>query len=55
MSKLLNTGFEGDHPKSVLIDCISVLKSEKSLKDVSTDIDDWASQMRRIAENKKGN
>ncbi len=55
ISKLLNTGFEGDHPKSVLIDCISVLRSEKSMKDVITDNDDWASQMRRIAENKKGN
>ena len=55
MAKLLNTGFEGDRPKSVLIDCISVLKSEKSMKNVATDNDDWASQMRKIAENKKGN
>ena len=55
MTKLLNTGFEGDRPKSVLIDCISVLKTEKSMKETITDNDDWASQMRKIAENKKGN
>ena len=55
MTKLLNTGFEGDRPKSVLIDCISVLKTEKSMKEIITDNDDWASQMRKIAENKKGN
>lgn len=54
ISKLLNTGFEGDNPKSVLRDCIDVLKNEKSLKDTINNNDDWASQMRKIAENKKG-
>ncbi len=54
ISKLLNTGFEGDNPKLILSDCISVLKTEKTLAHSADDIDDWASQMRAIAENKKG-
>ncbi len=54
ISKLLNTGFEGDNPKLILSDCISVLKTEKTLARSADDIDDWASQMRAIAENKKG-
>lgn len=54
ISKLLNTGFEGDNPKLILSDCISVLKTEKSLAHSTDNIDDWASQMRAIAENKKG-
>ena len=54
ISKLLNTGFEGDNPKLILSDCISVLKTEKTLAHNADDIDDWASQMRAIAENKKG-
>ena len=53
--KLLNNAFEGDGPKEVLKDCISVLKNEKALSAGTVDDDDWLSQMRRIAENKKGN
>lgn len=55
ISKLLNNGFVGDNPKAVLIDCVSVLKNEKALIAKTDDTDDWASQMRRIADNKKGN
>lgn len=55
ISKLLNNGFNGDNPKAVLIDCINVLKNEKSLTQNIDNTDDWASQMRKIAENKKGN
>lgn len=54
ISKLLNTGFEGDNPKLILSDCISVLKTEKTLAHSADDIDDWASQMQAIAQNKKG-
>lgn len=55
MSKLLNSGFEGNSPKEVLLDCISVLKTEKTLSAKTESVDDWASQMRKIAEDKKGN
>lgn len=55
ISKLLNSEFIGDAPKGTLLDCIAVLKNEKSLSVKTTDDDDWASQMRKIAENKKGN
>ena len=55
ISKLLNNGFNGDNPKAVLIDCINVLTNEKSLTQNIDNTDDWASQMRKIAENKKGN
>lgn len=53
--KLLNSEFIGNDPKATLIDCISVLKKEKSLQASSLDDDDWATQMQKIAENKKGN
>ena len=53
--KLLNSEFIGNDPKDTLIDCISVLKKEKSLQVSSLDDDDWATQMQKIAENKKGN
>ncbi len=55
MSKLLNSGFEGNSPKEVLLDCISVLKTEKTLSAKTESVDDWVSQMRKIAEDKKGN
>ena len=53
--KLLNSEFIGNDPKDTLIDCISVLKKEKTLQVSSLDDDDWATQMQKIAENKKGN
>ncbi len=53
--KLLNSDFIGDGPKDTLIDCIEVLKREKEISSSSLDDDDWAIQMRKIAENKKGN
>ncbi len=55
ISKLMNNGFSGNDPKTVLLDCISVLKSEKAISAKPQDGDDWAAQMRIIAENKKGN
>jgi hypothetical protein len=55
ISKMLNSEFIGDNPKDTLLDCIAVLKKEKSFSKKATDDDDWASQMRFIAENKKGN
>lgn len=55
ISKLMNTGFSGNDPKAVLIDCIEVLKNEKAVTASTQSSDDWASQMRLIAENKKGN
>lgn len=53
--KLLNSEFIGDQPKDTLIDCIDVLKREKDTSSSSLDDDDWATQMKKIAENKKGN
>ena len=55
ISKLLNSGFEGNSPKEVLLDCISVLKTEKNMSAKTETVDDWVSQMRKIAEDKKGN
>ena len=55
ISKLLNSGFEGNSPKDVLLDCISVLKTEKNMSAKTETVDDWVSQMRKIAEDKKGN
>lgn len=53
--KLLNSDFIGDRPKDTLIDCIEVLKREKDISFSPIDDDDWAIQMKKIAENKKGN
>lgn len=53
--KLLNSEFIGDQPKDTLADCIDVLKREKDTSSSSLDDDDWAIQMKKIAENKKGN
>ncbi len=53
--KLLNSEFIGDQPKDTLTDCIDVLKREKDTSSSSLDDDDWATQMKKIAENKKGN
>ncbi len=55
ISNLMNNGFSGNNPKAVLLDCISVLKREKATSTKPLDEDDWAAQMRIIAENKKGN
>ena len=55
ITKLLNSEFIGNDPKDTLMDCISVLKKEKSVSTSSLDDDDWAIQMQKIAENKKGN
>ena len=56
ITKLLNSEFVGDNPKEILIDCINVLLNEKFLSSgMSVDDEDWASQMQKIAENKKGN
>ena len=58
ITRLLNEGFSGDNPLAVLTDCITVLIYEKTLHDSSSQTqndDDWASQMQKIAENKKGN
>lgn len=53
--KLLNSEFIGDQPKDTLTDCIDVLKREKDTSSSSLDDDDWATQMKKIADNKKGN
>ena len=56
ITKLLNSEFVGDNPKDILIDCINVLLNEKFLSSGTvTDDEDWASQMQKIADNKKGN
>lgn len=55
ISKLLNTGFKGDEPTMMLADCVKVLKEEKARLSKPVNNDDWATQMKRIAENKKGN
>ena len=54
VSKLLNTGFASNNPKEILLDCVKVLKEEKVMLDTDNN-DDWAAQMKKIAENKKGN
>ena len=54
VSKLLNTGFASNNPKEILLDCVKVLKEEWVMLDTDNN-DDWAAQMKKIAENKKGN
>ncbi|MBO5909130.1 MAG: DNA primase [Clostridia bacterium] len=54
ISKLLNTGFASNNPKEILLDCAKVLKEERVMLDTDNN-DDWAAQMKKIAENKKGN
>lgn len=53
--KLLNSEVIGNGPKETLMDCIKVLKKEKEISKVSLNDDDWATQMQKIAEDKKGN
>lgn len=55
VTKLLNSEFIGNNPRDTLLDCISVLKNEKSTSTCALDDNDWAIQMQKIAENKKGN
>ena len=52
--KLLNSEVIGNGPKETLMDCIKVLKKEKEISKVSLNDDDWATQMQKIAEDKKG-
>ncbi len=53
--KLLNSEVIGNGPEETLMDCIRVLKKEKEISKVSLNDDDWATQMQKIAEDKKGN
>ncbi len=55
ISQLLNTGFNDNNPKAALSECFKALKTEKLLNAQPQDNDDWAAQLARIAENKKGN
>ena len=55
LSGLLNNKGTTNNVKEVLSDCVKVLKSEKAISSHSSEDDDWVAQMRRIAENKKGN
>ena len=55
LSGLLNNKGATNNVKEVLSDCVKVLKSEKAISSHSSEDDDWVAQMRRIAENKKGN
>ena len=54
VSKLMNTGFSDNEPKKVLIGCFETLSREKLLNAKPETDDDWASQLSKIASNKKG-
>lgn len=55
ISKLMNTEFASDNPKTVLKDCIKVILEENMLKSSDANLDDWALRMKQLADNKKGN
>ncbi len=55
ISKLMNTDFNGDSPKTVLKDCIKVILEENMLRFSDDNLDDWALKMKQLADNKKGN
>ena len=55
ISKLLNSEIIGNGPEETLMDCIKTLKKEKEISKPSLNDDDWATQMQKIAEDKKGN
>lgn len=55
ISRLLNSGFADNNPKTVLNECFKVLKTEKLLSVKPEDDGDWASHLSKIAANKKGN
>ena len=50
----MNTGFAGNDPKIVLSDCFKILKTEMILNEKPQSDDDWAAQLLKIADNKKG-
>lgn len=55
ISQLLNSGFNDNNPKAALSECFKALSTEKLLSNKPENDDDWAAQMSKIAENKKGN
>ncbi len=54
ISRLLNTGYNDNNPKTALAECFKAIKTERLLSATPDDSDDWAAQLSRIAENKKG-
>ncbi len=54
ITRLMNTGFAGNDPKTVLSDCFKTLKTEILLNEKPQSDDDWAAQLSKIADNKKG-
>lgn len=55
ISMLLNSGFNDNNPKHALAECFKALQNEKILNAKPDNDDDWAANLVKIAENKKGN